>query len=328
MEESILERISGFFRRLQCLLIGYSYKIVCNSSEATVKTVKKYTSAITLIALSWFFIGFVFTQRYLKADVVWAIIGGIISAFAVIQIERQIILSFSEGWQKAGISVMRVLIAVVMAFIGAVILDQIIFREDIEKKKIERVQLEVNRLIPLRAEDLNQQIREIDEDIERKERERAAIAEKGARGAIVTATETTIRTRRGTTRTQKNLPTVNPLLTQLDEQIKELRDRKLQKENEKLRLRQSLEEEVKSRIGFIDELETMKDLILSSWSALLVWLSFFFFFFFIELLVLVVKVFEDDNDYKEIVKFHMDNNKSKLREMRQVRGLSERKVRG
>lgn len=321
----MVEQISALVRRLQCILIGYNYTIVCNSSEATAKTVKKYTSAVLLVGLSWFFIGFVFTQRYLRADLPWAIFGGIISTLAVVQIERQIILSLSEGWQKKAVSVARSFIAIVMAFIGAVILDQIIFKEDIEKKKIERVQAEVNRLLPLRAEDLNQQIKEIDEDIERKEREKAKITERNSKGALVTTTETTVRTSRGTTRTERNLPTINPLIGQIDKQIRELRDIKLQKENEKLQLRKNLEEEVKSKVGFIDELEIMKDLALSSWFTKLVWLTLFLFFFLIELLVLIVKFFEDENDYTYIVKYHRDNNIRKLERMRQAQELSKDK---
>jgi hypothetical protein len=51
----------------------------------------------------------------------------------VIQIERQIILSV--GKNKL-VPLFRVAIEVVMAVIGSVIIDQIIFREDVEKVRI------------------------------------------------------------------------------------------------------------------------------------------------------------------------------------------------
>jgi hypothetical protein len=244
-------------------------------------------------------------------------------ALIVLQIERQIILTFVQNIRKKLIVFLaRVVIAVVMAFLGAVILDQIIFKEDIEKRKIERVQNEVNRLMPLRTEDISRQIQELEQAIEKKEQELSKITASSRKGALVAETETTVRTQRGVVRTQKSSPKINPLMIQLEEQIKDLRDRKLEKENEKLRLRQSLEEEIKARVGFIDELETLKDLISSSWSAFTVWLALFLLFFFIEVLVLIFKLLEDDSDYRSIIEYQRDYRIAELKKMRENNAIS------
>ena len=55
----------------------------------------------------------------------------------VIQIERQIILSVGKN---VLVPVFRIILGIVMAIIGSVIIDQIIFREDVEKGKISNVQ--------------------------------------------------------------------------------------------------------------------------------------------------------------------------------------------
>jgi hypothetical protein len=309
--------------RLQCLLVGYNYEIVCESSEITVKLVKKYAGAIMIVVVLWTTIGFVFATRYLMLGVFGAVLCGLLMALIVLQIERQIILTFVQNIRKKLIVFLaRVVIAVVMAFLGAVILDQIIFKEDIEKRKIERVQNEVNRLMPLRTEDISRQIQELEQAIEKKEQELSKITASSRKGALVAETETTVRTQRGVVRTQKSSPKINPLMIQLEEQIKDLRDRKLEKENEKLRLRQSLEEEIKARVGFIDELETLKDLISSSWSAFTVWLALFLLFFFIEVLVLIFKLLEDDSDYRSIIEYQRDYRIAELKKMRENNAIS------
>lgn len=318
MKTMNIKKFSELTRRFQCLLVGYNYDIVQESSEITAKLVKKYAGAIMIVVIFWATIGVVFATRYLLFGLFGAILCGLLMALIVIQIERQIILTFVKGfWKKIIVFLARGFIAVVMAFLGAVILDQIIFKEDIEKRKIGRVQEEVNRLMPLRTEDLNRQIESLEKDIEKKEQELAKMTAKSPKGALVTATETTVKTRRGAVRTQKSSPTVNPLVIQIEGQIKELRDRKSEKENEKLLLRQSLEEEIKAKIGFIDELETLKDLIFSSWSAFIVWLAFFLLFFFVELLVLIFKMLEDNDDYRETIEYQRDRRIAELKRLKE-----------
>ena len=80
----------------------------------------------------------------------------------VIQIERQIILSVGKNNL---VPVFRTLIGIVMAVIGSVIIDQIIFREDVEKAKISNIQTEVNNILPVKTRELDLQIRQIDSAI-------------------------------------------------------------------------------------------------------------------------------------------------------------------
>ncbi|MFM7855180.1 MAG: DUF4407 domain-containing protein, partial [Flammeovirgaceae bacterium] len=87
----------------------------------------------------------------------------------MVQIERQVILSSRAN--KVPL-ILRGVIAAVMAVIGSVIIDQIIFKEDIEKQKIKGMNDEVNRVFPGKARELSQQIAYIDSTILHKENER------------------------------------------------------------------------------------------------------------------------------------------------------------
>jgi hypothetical protein len=117
--------MKDFWLKLGCYITGYNYTIIKNSSEASAKTVKKYLSAILIVSILWGFIGYTFAQRYLHASVFMALTVSLVMVIIVIQIERQIILSVGKNRL---VPLFRILIGIVMAVIGSVIIDQIIFR--------------------------------------------------------------------------------------------------------------------------------------------------------------------------------------------------------
>ena len=104
--------------KIGCFITGHNYAIVKNSSEASAKAVKKYLSAILIIATLWGFIGFAFTKRYLHGSTLVAVVGAIVMIIIIVQIERQVILSV--GKNKLAFA-FRVLIGIVMAIIGIIV---------------------------------------------------------------------------------------------------------------------------------------------------------------------------------------------------------------
>jgi len=164
--------MKNLWLKIGCYLTGYNYTIVKNSSEATARTVKKYFSALLIVSILWGFIGYSFAQRYLDAGIPASSVIALVMIFIVIQVERQIILS--SGRNRL-VPVFRVLIGVVMAVIGSVIIDQIIFKDDIEKGRISNIQTEVNNILPAKTAELDSQISQLDLAIAQKESERASI---------------------------------------------------------------------------------------------------------------------------------------------------------
>jgi len=297
-----------------CFLTGHNYSIIKNSSEASAKTVKKYLSALLIISTLWGFIGFAFTQRYLHGNTLVSSIGAAVMIFIIIQIERQIILSLRKNYYAL---IFRALIGIIMAIIGSVILDQIIFKEDVEKEKISNIQTEVNKLMPEKTLELSNQILQLDNEITKKENERSALILEITKKPMISAPTSTGEYKRdsltkklvlvGKTVSIQN--TINPktdLIPQLDVILKNLREQKVKKENDKLNIQQLLEESIKSKVGFLDELKTLFSILLSSPIALFIWVLLFLFFLMIELFIIVNKFGDAENDYDKTILHQMD----------------------
>lgn len=300
--------------RLGCFLTGYNYKIIRDCSEASKKAVKKYLSAILIISLLWGFIGYAFTMRYLHGGVYACAIASAVMVFVVVQIERQIILSVGKNRLAAWF---RVVIGILMAVIGSVILDQVMFKSDIENHNLQNIDLQVNELMPLETRQLREQIREKDSAIQAKEDEReATIKDVRRRPRIYTPTSTVtfvrdstgriISKRSSTTNSSVRNPEIDriaPLNAQIDTLIRQ----KTVLENQTVNLRESIKRQLVSNVGFLDELKVLFHVLLSSWISLVVWLFIFLFFLSLELFVLANKLFGDTrNDYDQIVMHQLD----------------------
>ena len=130
-----------------CFLTGWNSSILSQCSEASFKHLKKYTAALLILIILWGFTGYCFAERYVEAPWWGCIISSIIFVVIVIQIERQIILTVgTHKWN----TFFRFFIAVIMAFLGSSIIDQIIFGADINRKMVEITDRQVVEQLPLR----------------------------------------------------------------------------------------------------------------------------------------------------------------------------------
>lgn len=316
--------------KIGCYVTGYNYELIRNSSEASAKTVKKFLSAILIVCILWGFIGYSFAQRYLHSGIFGSIMVSLIMIIIVIQIERQIILSVGKN---VLVPVFRIILGIVMAVIGSVIIDQIIFREDVEKGKISNVQTEVNNILPVKTKELDLQIRQIDSAIYLKEAERSSLIDEITKKPFIKSTSSEIKhfqmQRNGqhgnlvdtlVKRTDLALNDVaNPkaaLLPDIAGQISKLRAQKSEKENSKINIRQELETELNAKTGFLDELKILFSILLSSPIAMIVWLMFFLFFMCVEVFVLINKFGEDKNDYDSIILHQKDTRIKMLEKLR------------
>jgi hypothetical protein len=314
-----------------CYITGYNYSLISNSSEASAKTVKKFLSAILIVSILWAFIGYSFAQRYLHTGIFGSVVVSIIMVIIVIQIERQIILSVGKN---IFVPVFRIILGIVMAIIGSVIIDQIIFKEDVEKGKISNVQLEVNNILPVKTRQLDLQIRQIDSAIYLKEAERSSIIDEITKKPFIKSTSSEIRhfqmQRNGQNgnlrdtlvkRTDLALNDVpNPkaaLLPDIASQITKLRAQKSEKENSKINIRQELETELNAKTGFLDELKILFGILLSSSIAMVVWFMFFLFFMCVEVFVLINKFGEDKTDYDSII---LHQKETRIKMLEKLRG--------
>jgi hypothetical protein len=310
--------------RFGCFMTGYNYDILRNCSEAAFKSVKKYTAAMLIVCILWFFIGFTFAQRYLALSLPGCILAGGLATVIIVQVEKQIILSINPSRLLLGF---RWCLALMMSVLGAVIIDQILFEKDIEIEKISYISEKVDKILPSKTEELRKQIAALDTTINKTEVEKRNYVEdidkRPTMQTIATQTEsiwvpvqsvtssgkdTLIRRRQDNVIVSKGV-VANPkisLLQSLDSTIGAMRKQKAQKENELLHMKPALEEEMKASTGFLDELKIMLQLISESPIALSFWLLWILFFLFIEMLVLFSKIGDSSNDYEKAVLHHMN----------------------
>lgn len=324
--------MKNWWIRFGCFLTGYNYPILMSCSEVAIKALKKYTSAMLILCVMWSFIGFVFTERYLKASLAGSMLGGAILCLIIVQIERQIILATNHNKQMY---TFRLIIAVAMAIIGSIIVDQIIFQEDIELGKTETLNKRVNKILPDRQREIKSQIVQLQASLIQKENERRRLSDditlhpviksyssQSNSTPVVTtnqdssrATTQRIKVVKINTVSVSSIPNPNiALLAPIDKQIAGLRGEKGIKEASLIKLRTDVEREIRGKTGFLDELIVMVNLITSSVVALIVWLLWLCFLMGIELFVMVSKKGDEnnENDYDLTIRHHMAFQKRKL----------------
>lgn len=313
--------------RFGCFLTGYNYRILSECSEASSKQVLRYTSAMLIVCVLWAFIGYFFTDRYLLTGVYPSVIGAAIMVLIVIQIERQVILT-PRNLLLPGL--FRAIIAIIMAVIGSFIIDQIIFKEDIEHQKILMLDDKVDAILPKKAAEIRRQIAEVDSTILAKEQERKDLLDDISKNPTVTIFARSVTrhnvgvqnpdslTKETVTRTSSQIP--NPkiaFLQPFDEQISALRMQKMKKDSILLQLRPAIEAELMAHNGFLDELNVMFTIINQSRTALVVWILWFSFILGLELFVLVNKSRGSESDYEARVRQQMDLHLRRVQLLRQ-----------
>ncbi|MCF2875075.1 MULTISPECIES: DUF4407 domain-containing protein [unclassified Tenacibaculum] len=284
-------------------------------SEASKKSVKKYTAALLIIMIMWLLIGFLFSREYLRLPIIGCAISGVVLMIIIVQIERQIIL----GSKNRNTTAFRITLGLVMALLGSVIVDQIIFKEDIIKEKMMNVNEEVSQILPQKINEINLQVNELDSLMQKKEKERDLL--------IIEVTKTpSIRlpkyeTQRIPSKTSDGRDTIliqkkyitesvlNPkakLIEDAGKQISKLRKERSQLSHQIIDAREKTEKELLHSKGFLDELKIMFRILLSSPVSMIVWGLWLLFFLIIELFVLISKLADSENDYERIIKHQME----------------------
>lgn len=310
-----------------CFLTGYNYNILAECSEMSKKFVKKMTSALIVISIIWSFIGYLFASRYLEAPIWGSITAGVIMLIIIIQLERQIILSIKRNRLAF---ILRMLLGVIVAILGATIIDQIFFKNDLEIKKKDlitqrvelRTQKERNTLnaidstlleqIKLADSSINQTVKAI-------EKEGYAVV-----GMVTNTRQTTSDSvNLKTTITNTSTKIINPRLAELSD-LRSLKDTLVKQSNQNkldynARIDLAKQEALHEKPGFLDELELMRLLITDSKIALFVYLLWFSFFMFIELFIVISKWSNETSDYEKTILYQEGLRENRLKELEVTR---------
>ena len=296
-----------------CLLIGWDKDILKECGEASHRQYRKLLSALCIMMLLWGTIGYCFADRYINIEsTLFKIVVTIAFMLIILCVERVIILTVGKARLM---TTMRVMLALCMAFLGACIFDQIIFRNDIQQAIQEHREDVIKATIIKRLSIYESDILRITHDMDSLSKATIALGEERQKrptikGTNVTSQEQVVMGEDGTpkkirTQSVNTVTMANPLAEQLkanNEQIQIYSNQLEQLRQEKKDIAQTTTAEVSQRApGFIEELEATLKVVSKSPVSLVFYIVLFSFLTFLELFVLTIKMGDCKCDYDLIV---------------------------
>lgn len=317
--------MSKLWLNIGCFLTGWNSDILSGCTEASFKQLKKYTSAILILMILWALIGYSFVDRYTNLNTFGCIISAIIFVIIVIQIEKQIILNVGKiSWM----GFFRLTIALIMALIGSAILDQIIFKDDVQHKMIQIVDRKVNHQLPNRVQLIDNKLFEINQQIDSIDSLNLALYNEVAQNPTIPTISTSYtetRPENGDTTGKKIISTTvhktpipNPKITQINSnnlRLASLRSQDSLYVVNKLNAANDLRTELTNSLGFLEELGAIIEILKESKIAFAFYIVLFLFLMSLELFVLVSKATSHISDYEMIVQHQLDQKKKTLQNL-------------
>lgn len=310
---------------LSCLLVGWNPEILKSCTESSYKQLRKYTSAFLILIIIWATVGYLFAKNYAKLDFLGSIIVAFIAVTIVIQIERQIILTWGKNnWGK----IFRIIIAFLMAIIGSTILDQIFFKDDIGKKMIEIVEKEVQNQLPLRLKQIDDKLNLLQSDKENIYKRNLVLNEEISKNPTINTVETQttiikVKDENGNWVSKPTVTTIvkpiaNPRTNEVrinNENLKKI-EKDISKSNDlKLKTEENLRKELSSKKGFLQELNALFNIILGSLIAGVFYIVLFIFLMSLELFVVLSKTDKNKCDYDLIIEHQLNQKKETILEL-------------
>ena len=173
---------------LGCFLIGWNKDILKECGEASQRQFRKLLSAICIMMVLWGTIGYCFADRYINIEsCVLKVCVSLAFMFIVLCVERVIILTVGKA---RVMSTMRVMLALCMAFLGACIFDQIIFRNDIQQEIQEQREDVIKETIAKRLSIYESDIQRITHDMDSLGKATLALNEELKKNPTIEMTDT------------------------------------------------------------------------------------------------------------------------------------------
>ena len=313
--------------KILCKFIGWNHDMLNECGEASHSQLKKLSGALMLMLLMWAVIGYTFANNFLNVE---SLAGKIAMAagfaFVVWIIERIIILTVGKPWLMMSI---RVVLAILMAIFGSVLIDQCIFRNDIQEAMEANTRERIDKEMKARTQTISEEIARLESEREKLILECDSIIGQIAKTPVIATKVPNVRKipvtqQDGTTeiRTEVEYSTVvkeNPLWPNYRNDSSMLADCNVQIEALSQR-RINLVEEVNSDIrekpmGFLTEfIATIEVISQSIWSILL-YVVLFLILMSIETFVVSIKAADTKCDYEYMVEKQLN---------RKLRGMEER----
>ena len=306
-----------------CLLIGWDKNILSECGEASHRQFRKLISALSIMLILWGTIGYCFADRYINLhSCLLKICVSLVFMFIVLSVERVIILTVGKARLMTA---MRVMLALCMAFLGACIFDQIIFRNDIHQAIQEHREDVIKETVTKRLSIYESDIKRITHEMDSLSKSTVHIGEElqkkpTIKGTNVSTQEQVVgvdengKPKKVRTQSVSTVVMANPLAEQLkanNEQIQIYANQLEQLRQDKKNILETTTAEVHHRApGFIEELEATLQVVSQSPISLAFYIILFCFLTFLELFVLTIKMGDSKCDYDLIVENQLNLKRS------------------
>lgn len=305
-----------------CFLIGWDKNILKECGEASYRQFRKLLSAICIMMIMWGTIGYCFADRYINIEsFALKVCVSLAFMFIVLCVERVIILTVGKARLMG---TMRVMLALCMAVLGSCIIDQIIFRYDIQQTIYDHRENVIQETIKKRLTVFDSDIQRITHEMDSLSKATIGLGEELAKRPTIKSVNTSTTEQiigfdeNGNPRKVRNRSTdivniPNPAIEQLkanNDQIQIYQNQLEQLRQDKKEIAGKVADEVHSRpVGFIEELEATLKVVSNSWISLAFYVILFCFLAFLELFVLTIKMGETKCDYELIVENQLNLKK-------------------
>lgn len=116
--------------KFNCLITGDDYNLLKTDTPESRKKVSALASVIFIPVIIWFANGFLMAANVLQSSVWSALLVAIILSSLIFLIEKNIIMAHSSR----AIKIFRYSLGIVIALLGAVCLDEVIFKQDVDQQ--------------------------------------------------------------------------------------------------------------------------------------------------------------------------------------------------
>lgn len=147
--------------KIYCLLTGDDYQIVKGETPASKRKIALLATCLFVPVIMWFINAVLLVHKVLLSPILVSVVSGFIVAFIVFLIEKAVIMS---NGSKA-MAVFRVSLGLMVALLGSVALDEVIFKSDIDQQvtinRDEMIQesiAKIRKINDSKIEKLNQEI--------------------------------------------------------------------------------------------------------------------------------------------------------------------------
>lgn len=110
-----------------CKMTGENYALLVTDTPASKKKVVAMALAMLIPVTIWVFNGFMLAHAVLKTGILTAIVTALVCGSIVFLVEKLIIMARGNGW----LSLFRVCIGIVVAVLGSIALDEVVFNNEI-----------------------------------------------------------------------------------------------------------------------------------------------------------------------------------------------------